>query len=65
MNNIELGNKLKIARLNKGLTIKRLAEITGVSVTTIVNAEHGTTKPYGKVLKLMSDALDIPLSELI
>lgn len=46
---------LKAARVNKGLLIREVAEIMGVTETTISNWELGKTKPtFDKVEELCS-----------
>lgn len=40
-----LGDRLKNARLNRGLSRKQIAELTGVTVTTIGMCENGERLP--------------------
>jgi transcriptional regulator with XRE-family HTH domain len=48
----ELGQALKVARINQSITQQELAERTGVSVSTISGLERGTLAEIG-VLKLL------------
>lgn len=52
---------LEAARVNAGLTQKELAEILGVSNTTVVNWEKGNTEPTISQLKKISELSGIPM----
>ncbi len=52
---------LEAARVNAGLTQKELAEILGVSRTTVVNWEKGNTEPTISQLKKLSELSGIPM----
>lgn len=57
----ELGNLVKEARKNKGLSARRLAELCNVSHTEINNIEKGTrVKPAVLTLKGFEKYLDLP-----
>lgn len=47
----DIGNKIKLARVNKGLSYSQLAEITGLKKSTLQRYETGTT------LKIPIDAI--------
>ena len=51
---------LEAARVNAHLTQKELAEILGVSNTTVVNWEKGKTEPSLSQLKKISELSGIP-----
>ena len=42
---IETGDRLRIARIRAGLEQDEMAEILGVSTSTVSNWEHGRTRP--------------------
>ena len=49
----------------KGLTQEELAEQAKVNLRTIQRIENDESKPRGKTLKLICDALDIDIGELV
>ena len=59
------GEKLRTARMQKGLTQDDLAKLTGVSITTIGNYERGKGYPKQReVYTKLAEALDISVSAL-
>lgn len=56
--------RLELARSRAGLTQHRLAELSGVSVNTIVNFENGRSQPRIRTLMALADALSISWEEL-
>jgi len=57
--------QIKARRLEMGLSLDQLAELTGYQKSTIRNAEEGHTRPGEKLLRLLSKHLDLPLEELM
>lgn len=55
-------NKVKLARLKKGVTQQELADKLGVHRVTVVGYEKG--KPQVKTLFKVAKALDIDVEEL-
>lgn len=54
------GERIKDARKKKGLTMDKLAHLMGVkSQRTIVNWENGTTEPKRKIIKKLSEVLEV------
>lgn len=51
-----IGKKLKAARLEKGLTIQELTQISGVSANMISRLERGLTVPSVKILMKLAAA---------
>ena len=51
-----LNQEIRKRRIAKGISIRRLAELTGLSSTTIVNFENGSGARMEKVLEMI-DAL--------
>lgn len=63
MNN--LGEKIKFYRKDKGLTLKELSQITGLSVGFISNIERNQNSPSVSNLQQICTALNINLMEII
>ena len=56
---------LRRARKEKGMSLKALSQEARTSKLTIINAEAGRTKPKLETLKKLSNALGIPVSNLL
>ena len=56
---------LKIARVTKGLTQKELAELVGVSSSTINRIETGRQVIKVDMLNKLANVLDISVNELL
>lgn len=52
------------ARTKKNLTLKQLAELTGISKTTLNTIENGKTSPTLRQLETIAIALDTKISDL-
>lgn len=52
-----IGKKLKATRLDKGLTIQELTNLSGVSANMISRLERGLTVPSVKILMKLASAL--------
>lgn len=61
---MSFAERLKSARLNKGLTQKELAEKIGVTTTAITNYETGVRSPKESVMLKIFDALSVSPNEL-
>lgn len=57
--------KLKLMRVTRDLTIVELAEKTGINRNTINQYELGIHFPRRKNLKLLADALECLINEII
>ena len=57
-------SKLKTARRERGLSLRRLAELAGVSKLTVIRIESGKTNPRHETLEKLAVALEIELHEL-
>ncbi len=55
--------RLKLARLERGWTVRQLAAASGVSSPSISRAESGKEPSLGTALRL-ARALDVPIDEL-
>ncbi len=63
-----IGENVKALRKHRGLTIAKLAELAGISPTTLGGIEAGQSKPPGTgigTLRLVADALGVHLGTLI
>jgi len=60
----ELGQKIKTARKQKGLSQEQLAELVGYKVGTISKYEQGYRIPSIAVLRKIAEVLECNLSEL-
>ena len=60
-----LGVNVKRYREEKGMTVGKLAEIAGVSISHINNIESASTHASAEVLVRISNALGIPLDFLL
>lgn len=61
---MNIGEKIREIRKSQGMTISRLAELTGWNVGNISRLERGMQGYSEQSLKKIADALQIPLSEL-
>lgn len=52
-----LGYEIKIARISKNLTQKRLSELTGIAQADISKLEKGLLNPSIKLIKRITDAI--------
>ena len=59
-----LKNRIKVARLEKGLSQAELANLVGVSRNTISSIETGQFSPTAKLALVLSMALDKKFEEL-
>lgn len=62
---MKLNEKIKQIRKEKGLTLGELGNMLGLSRANMHHWESGRSKPSSKNLKALSDALKVPLSELV
>lgn len=56
---------LKSARVNKGLTQAKAAELIGVTVDTLSNYERGKSYPDVPVIQKMEEVYGVSYSDLI
>jgi transcriptional regulator with XRE-family HTH domain len=60
-----VGPRLRALRQKRGTTLSRLAEITGISVSTLSRLESGGRKPTLELLLPLARAYQVPLDELV
>lgn len=61
---MKLGDKIKTARLNLGLTQEELADQIQISAKTIQRIESGKVNPRAFTLRALSEVLQVSLEEL-
>ncbi|WP_354642994.1 helix-turn-helix domain-containing protein [Kitasatospora camelliae] len=60
-----VGPRLRALRTRRGTTLARLAEITGISVSTLSRLESGERRPTLELLLPLARAHQVPLDELV
>ncbi|MFF0243626.1 helix-turn-helix domain-containing protein [Streptosporangium sandarakinum] len=60
-----VGPRLRELRKKRGSTLSRLAESTGISVSTLSRLESGERKPTLELLLPLARAYQVPLDELV
>ncbi len=62
------GNTVRIllwqVRANKGLTLRQLEELTGISRATLNNIENGKVSPRLDYLEKLAIAMDVRITDL-
>jgi quercetin dioxygenase-like cupin family protein/DNA-binding XRE family transcriptional regulator len=61
----EVGDRLRVARTSRGLSLRALAERLGVSASLISQVERGLAKPSVNTLYALSRELGVSLDELL
>lgn len=61
----EVGGRLKRVRLERGVTLAALSEVTGISKSTLSRLEGGQRKPSLELLLPIAQAHQVPLDELV
>jgi transcriptional regulator with XRE-family HTH domain len=64
MVSIYVGNNLRLAREQRGLKQRELAERVHYSASTISDIERGKRKPWPKLGRRLSKVLDVSTSDL-
>lgn len=60
-----LATTLQRARFAKGLSLRQLSDLSGVSVGAIKRAEAGTSTPYGQTIFRLAEQLDLDPDKLL
>jgi transcriptional regulator with XRE-family HTH domain len=60
-----LGNKLRVLRAERGLSLRQASKATGVDIHTLSSAEKGHHMPWDKTLSKLAVGYNIPVSELV
>ncbi|MEW1660526.1 MULTISPECIES: XRE family transcriptional regulator [unclassified Streptomyces] len=61
----EVGPRLKRLRTERGVTLSALAEVTGISKSTLSRLESGQRRPSLELLLPIAQAHQVPLDELV
>ena len=63
---IPIGEKIRVLRIGKGLSVNEFAKKSGVSKSYISNIERGVQKnPSLIIMGKLAKTLDVPLEELL
>lgn len=62
---LELGRRIRVARLNSQLTQEQLADLLGLTRTSITNIEKGKQKILAHTLVELSGKLKVTINDLI
>jgi transcriptional regulator with XRE-family HTH domain len=60
-----LGERVQTLRVDRGLTLRELADRSGVSVSMLSSVERGEKAPTVVVLDRIAGGLDVPLASLV
>lgn len=62
---MDIGNNIRLLRIQKGLNQKQLAERSGISASYLCDLEKGRFAGSIRVLQSIAAALDVCVSELL
>ena len=62
---LELGNKIRFERMNRGISQEKLAELANISIRTISDIERGITDIRYTNLLQIAEAFQLTLSQLL
>lgn len=65
VNTIELGRSIKRKREELGLSLRDVADVTGVSASTLSRIENGTGKPDADNIASLSAWLNMPMERIM
>lgn len=65
MNNLNTSEQIKALRRAKGLSQETLAENARINLRTLQRIEADDTIPRGETLRLLAQALDVPVERLV
>jgi|SRR5215212_5569728 len=60
-----LATKLRVLRAERGLTVRQVAELSGVAKETVSQIERGERHPYDRTLAKLAHAYDVPVEDLL
>lgn len=61
---IDIGERLRAVRTGRRLSIRALAELTGLNVNTLSLIENGRTSPSVSTLQQQAQGLHVPVTEI-
>ena len=59
---VDVGNRLRVLRVEHGHSLRRLADLSGLNVNTLSLIENGRTSPSVSTLQQVARALQVPIS---
>ena len=62
---IELGERVRLIRNEKNLTLSKIAERTGYSISYMSDIETGKVLPSIEAVKKLADVLDVPVTTIV
>src|SRR5436189_4451506 len=65
VNTSELGNAVRRRREERGLSLRDVADVTGVSASTLSRIENGTGKPDADNIARLTSWLDVPMERIL
>jgi transcriptional regulator with XRE-family HTH domain len=65
VNTLELGQAVKRRREENGLSLRDVADVTGISASTLSRIENGTGKPDAENLARLTDWLGMPMDRIV
>jgi transcriptional regulator with XRE-family HTH domain len=65
INTVELGRAVKRRREETGLSLRDVADKTGVSASTLSRIENGTGKPDADNIARLTEWLDVPMERIM
>jgi transcriptional regulator with XRE-family HTH domain len=60
-----LATRLRVLRAERGLTVRQVAELSGVAKETVSQIERGERHPYDRTLAKLAHAYGVPVEELL
>lgn len=63
--NVNVGDSIRKIRIHKGMSIKQLSEITGLTSSHISQVERGLASPSLSALEMISGAFGLPITALL
>lgn len=65
VNTSELGDAVRRRREQQGLSLRDVADVTGVSASTLSRIENGTGKPDADNIARLADWLEMPIERVM
>src|SRR5215203_5323934 len=60
-----LATRLRVLRAERGLTVRQVAELSGVAKETISQVERGERHPYDRTLAKLAKVYEVPVEDLL
>lgn len=62
-NLLDVGGRIHFIREQKAMSLRKLAQLSGLSVNAISRIERGETSPTVSTLRMLATALEVPITE--